>query len=49
VLSFDTVRAPTIVDAILEGWQPATLELDDLPQQFPIEWDQQLGRLTKGG
>jgi hypothetical protein len=44
-----TLLSPTIVEAILEGLQPATLELDDLLQQFPIEWDQQLGRLTKGG
>ena len=42
-----TLLSPTIIEAILEGRQPATLELDDLLQQFPIEWDQQLGRLTK--
>jgi hypothetical protein len=39
-----TLLSPTIVDAILEGRQPATLELDDLLKQFPIEWDQQFGR-----
>ena len=44
-----TLLSPTIVDAILEGRQPATLELDDLLKQFPIEWDQQFGRLTKAG
>ncbi len=44
-----TLLSPTIIEAILEGRQPATLELADLLQQFPIEWDQQLGRLTKGG
>jgi hypothetical protein len=43
-----TLLSPTIVEAILEGLQPATLELDDLLQQFPIEWDQQLRMLTEG-
>ena len=37
-----TLLSPTIVEAILEGLQPATLELDDLLQQVPIEWDKQL-------
>ena len=40
-----TLLSPTLIEAILEGRQPATLELDDLLQQFPIEWDQQLGSL----
>jgi hypothetical protein len=44
-----TLLSPTLIEAILEGRQPATLELDDLFQQFPIEWDQQLGSLTEGG
>jgi hypothetical protein len=44
-----TLLSPTIVEAILEGLQPATLELDGLLKQFPIEWDQQFGRLTKAG
>jgi hypothetical protein len=43
-----TLLSPTIVEAILEGLQPAALELDDLLQQFPIEWDQQLRMLTEG-
>src|SRR6476661_4698865 len=42
-----TLLAPKIVEAILEGKQPATLELDDLLQQFPIDWDRQLGDLTE--
>jgi hypothetical protein len=42
-----TLLAPKIVEAILEGKQPATLELDDLMKQFPVEWDQQLGSLTE--
>ena len=43
-----TLLSPTIIDAILAGQQPATLELDDLLKQFPVEWDQQLETLTKG-
>ncbi len=42
-----TLLAPKIVEAILEGKHPATLELDDLLKQFPIEWEQQSGRLTE--
>jgi hypothetical protein len=44
-----TLLAPKIVEAILEGKQSATLELDDLLKQFPIEWAQQRGSLTEGG
>jgi len=43
-----TLLSPTLIEAILEGRQPANLELDDLFQQFPIEWDRQLGSLTEG-
>jgi hypothetical protein len=43
-----TLLSPTLVEAILEGRQPTNLELDDLLQQFPIEWDRQLGSLTDG-
>ena len=43
-----TLLAPKIIEAILEGKQPANLELDDLLQQFPIDWDRQLGSLTEG-
>ena len=32
---------------ILEGQQPATLELSELLQQFPVEWDKQLELLTQ--
>jgi hypothetical protein len=42
-----TLLSPTIIEAIFEGLQPATLELDGLLKQFPIEWDKQFGRLTK--
>ena len=40
-----TLLSPTLIEAILEGRQPANLELDDLLKQFPIEWDRQLGSL----
>jgi hypothetical protein len=43
-----TLLSPTLVEAILEGRQPATLDLDDLLKQFPVEWDRQLGSLTEG-
>jgi hypothetical protein len=43
-----TLLSPTIIEGILEGRQPLTLELDDLLKQFPIEWNQQLATLTKG-
>jgi hypothetical protein len=42
-----TLLSPTIIEAILEGQQPFTLELDYLLKQFPIEWDKQLGSLTE--
>lgn len=41
-----TLLAPNIIEEIMEGKQPATLELDELLQQFPIEWDKQLQTLT---
>jgi hypothetical protein len=42
-----TLLLPTIIEAILEGRQPATLQLDDLLKQFPIEWDNRLEMLTE--
>jgi hypothetical protein len=42
-----TLLAPTLIEAILEGRQPANLELDDLFQQFPVEWDKQLETPTE--
>lgn len=42
-----TLLSPTIIEAILEGRQPAALELDDLLKQFPIEWGEQLGKLAR--
>jgi hypothetical protein len=43
-----TLLSPSIIEAILEGLQPANLELDDLLKQFPAAWDQQLETLIKG-
>lgn len=34
--------APVIVDAILEGKQPANVTLGELMKPFPVEWDRQL-------
>ena len=33
--------APDIVEAILNGTQPATLQLSHLEQPFPIDWEAQ--------
>jgi hypothetical protein len=41
VLRLTLLFSPTIIEAILEGRQPATLELADFLKQFPIEWDKQ--------
>jgi hypothetical protein len=42
-----TLLAPSIVEAILAGTQPTTLELRDLLKPFPAEWEKQLGTLTE--
>ena len=34
-----TLLAPEIVEAILDGRQPAELQLDDLLKGFPLEWE----------
>jgi len=36
-----TLLAPDIVEALLDGRQPPTLELKDLLRPFPIEWPKQ--------
>jgi hypothetical protein len=36
-----TLLAPDIVEAILDGSQPAELKLDDLVERFPLEWKAQ--------
>ena len=43
-----TLLSPSIIEAILEGRQPANLGLDDFLKQFPVAWDQQLETLIKG-
>ena len=42
-----TLLSPTLTKAILEGKQPAALELDDLLKQFTVEWAKQLEMLTE--
>lgn len=36
-----TLLAPTVIESILQGGQPAKLELEQLLKPFPIEWRQQ--------
>jgi hypothetical protein len=36
-----TLLAPEIVEAILDGRQPAELQLDDLLKRFPLVWELQ--------
>lgn len=36
-----TLLAPGIVEVILDGRQPAGLQLDDLLKPFPVEWERQ--------
>jgi hypothetical protein len=36
-----TLLAPDIVEAILDGRQPAALTLPVLLRPFPVEWDEQ--------
>ncbi len=37
-----TLLAPDVVEAILDGRQPAELQLDHLLAPFPVVWDEQL-------
>ena len=36
-----TLLTPDIVEAVLNGQQPAGLQLDGLMKRFPVEWDAQ--------
>jgi hypothetical protein len=36
-----TLLAPEIMEAILDGRQPAEVQLDDLLAGFPLEWEGQ--------
>jgi hypothetical protein len=38
-----TLLAPGIVEAIMDGRQPGELQLDDLLNGFPLEWQGQFG------
>jgi hypothetical protein len=38
-----TLLAPDFVEAILNGRQPAELQLEDLLMRFPVEWREQRG------
>ena len=42
-----TLLAPDIVDGILDGRQPAELELPTLMEPFPLEWDVQRTALAE--
>ena len=39
-----TLLAPEIVEAILDGRQPAEMQVDDLLSGFPLEWEGQRSR-----
>jgi hypothetical protein len=41
-----TLLAPDIVEAILDGRQPASLQLADLLKGFPVEWERQRAEIT---
>jgi hypothetical protein len=40
-----TLLAPDLIEAILDGRQPAEVGLADLLKGFPLEWEQQCQRL----
>lgn len=42
-----TLLAPEIVEAILNGRQPAELQLDHLLEGFPLEWEGQRAALAR--
>ena len=44
-----TLLAPEIVDAILEGKQPAAVTLRRLMEPFPVEWERQREVLVERG
>ncbi len=39
-----TLLAPDIIGAILDGYQPRTLQLADLMDEMPVEWERQRER-----
>jgi len=44
-----TLLAPDIVDAILDGRQPAGMTLALLMKPFPVDWEEQRPRFDVGG
>jgi|SRR5579872_1495756 len=40
-----TLLAPDIIEAILNGRQPAALQLDTLMRLYPVEWEHQRAKL----
>jgi hypothetical protein len=36
-----TLLAPDVVEAILEGGQPKAMQLEELPEAIPSEWEKQ--------
>jgi hypothetical protein len=44
-----TLLAPDIVEAILNGRQPAGLQLDRLMKPFPVEWREQRPTRSSSG
>lgn len=38
-----TLLSPELIEAILNGRQPAGLQLEDLTKRFPVEWEIQRG------
>ena len=42
-----TLLAPDIIEAILSGRQPGTLQLDDLLKPLPAAWEQQRSELLR--
>jgi hypothetical protein len=41
-----TLLAPELVEGILDGRQPAEMQLDDMLAGFPLEWQGQLRRVA---
>jgi hypothetical protein len=42
-----TLLAPNIIEAILGGRQPATLQLDRLLRRFPLGWSEQRAQMLE--
>ncbi len=43
-----TLLAPDIQEAILEGWQPKAMELEELTDAIPSEWEKRRKALLSG-